>query len=551
MAEERAAAVETWIRERSADARTVAAYPTVVYLAAGRQGPPYPFPRGAGAESHVVQLLRMVAAHNGYEAVWVMGAGPRASILARTTDAAAPADAAQTACDRAADFVDFRRVEDNLRMVLATPIWPGEARVGRPVGAVVLTEDPTLAMFRPLSREPVPSRTGETVIVRREGRDILFLSPLRHAAAPLGTLRLPPAKAGDRAAAAVALTGNRAFGTFTDYRGTSVLAAVAPLREVPDSALVVKIDRDEALEAHRAETQATAAAMGGLLLAIAGVGFGLWRQQAALARLALARTEAGFAHIVEHAADAVLFMRLDGRIVRANSRAEGLYGYSRDEILTRRFQDFYPPESHAAVSLLLEEVRTRSELVFEAEHRDRDGSPFPVEVASRFLETEDGGAFVSIVRDARERKAAERRIAFLNRTLRTLSEIHQLMIREGDGERLLHEACRILVESGGFRMAWIGFKDSETEWLVPSAWAGHEDGFLSQTWFSGDESSPAGRGPAGEALRQASTEKRFSVGRSSADIPITRAPALRKSFAASLNACASSVQPLVKALGKK
>ena len=53
----------------------------------------------------------------------------------------------------------------------------------------------------------------------------------------------------------------------------------------------------------------------------------------------------------------------------------------------------------------------------------------------------------------------------------------------------------------------------------------------------------------GKALRQASVEKRFNVGRSSALSPITRAPALRNSGIASAKALALSVQPWVKALG--
>jgi two-component system cell cycle sensor histidine kinase/response regulator CckA len=141
--------------------------------------------------------------------------------------------------------------------------------------------------------------------------------------------------------------------------------------------------------------------------------------------------------------------------------------------------------------------------VFETEHRARDGTPLPVEVSSRYFEEE--GLFFSIVRDVRERKAAQERIAFLNRTLRTLSEVNQLMVREPDRDRFLPEACRILVEQGGFRMAWIGFRDPQTDWIVPMAWAGHEEGFLSETWFSADESNARGRSASGRALREGRT----------------------------------------------
>ena len=127
----------------------------------------------------------------------------------------------------------------------------------------------------------------------------------------------------------------------------------------------------------------------------------------------------------------------------------------------------------------MDAARQQSLLMFEAVQRARDGTPLPVEVSSRFLELDGEGLFLSIVRDARERKAAEGRIALLNRTLRTLSEVNQLMVRELDRERFLQEACRILVGHGGFRMAWVGFRDPQTDWIVPLAWAGHEEGYPS------------------------------------------------------------------------
>src|SRR6185503_19414364 len=55
----------------------------------------------------------------------------------------------------------------------------------------------------------------------------------------------------------------------------------------------------------------------------------------------------------------------------------------------------------------------------------------------------------------------------------------------------------------------------------------------------------------GNLLRHSLTENCSSVGRSSADIPTTAAPNFLNWAAASLNAWASAVHPLVKAFGKK
>ena len=503
MAEDRATFVDNWVRERLGDARMVAAYPTVVFLASGEEGPPYPFPREQGAKGHLTALLQVTQATYGHEAAWLVGAGPEAPVLASTTADPPPRDLVEQVLEQGAVRIGFRGLGGLLRVVAAAPVWPDVPGKGRPIGVVLFAMDPERNLFTLLRREPEPTRTGETLLVRREGPDVFFLSPLRHAADRDGTLRLPLSTQG--LAASAALQGREFFGTFRDYRGVAVLAAGLPLREAADWGLVVKIDREEALEAAWGEIHRISALGGALLLAVAGVGFGLWRQHTTSTRLALARSEARFGQLLEHAADAILFVRPDGRIAKANRRAEELYGYSRDELLALRVHDLYPPDQVDLIGTRMQAVREQPGLVFEAEHLARDGTRLPVEAASRFLETDEGQVFVSIIRDVRERKAAERRIAFLNRTLRTLSEINQLMVRVPDRERLLHGACNILVEHGGFRMAWVGFRDPQTGWIVPAAWAGHEEGYLSETWISADENSPRGRGPAGVALREGRT----------------------------------------------
>ena len=90
MADDRRAAIESWVHDRLGDAQTIAAYPTTVYLAAGRTGPPYPFPSGQGAQGHLDQLLRSAQVSYGYEGAWLVGSGPGAPVLAGTS--AAPPD---------------------------------------------------------------------------------------------------------------------------------------------------------------------------------------------------------------------------------------------------------------------------------------------------------------------------------------------------------------------------------------------------------------------------------------------------------------------------
>ena len=58
-----------------------------------------------------------------------------------------------------------------------------------------------------------------------------------------------------------------------------------------------------------------------------------------------------------------------------------------------------------------------------------------------------------------EREQAEERLARLNRTLRTLYECNQALVRATEENELLRSICRILVEIGGLRMAWVGYRE--------------------------------------------------------------------------------------------
>jgi len=89
----------------------------------------------------------------------------------------------------------------------------------------------------------------------------------------------------------------------------------------------------------------------------------------------------------------------------------------------------------------------------------------------------------------------------LNRALRMLSDTNQALIRIADEMTLLNEVCRITVEIGGYRMAWIGFVEQDAAKTVrPVTHAGFESGYIESanlTWADNER----GRGPGGIAIR--------------------------------------------------
>jgi PAS domain S-box-containing protein len=89
----------------------------------------------------------------------------------------------------------------------------------------------------------------------------------------------------------------------------------------------------------------------------------------------------------------------------------------------------------------------------------------------------------------------------INRAFMTLSGCHQALLGANDETRLMKEICRIIVEIGGYRLAWVGLAEhNEGKTIRPAAQWGYEDGYLEElnlTWAD----SERGNGPTGRAIR--------------------------------------------------
>ncbi len=93
------------------------------------------------------------------------------------------------------------------------------------------------------------------------------------------------------------------------------------------------------------------------------------------------------------------------------------------------------------------------------------------------------------------------KIESLNRLYSVLSATNRAMIHLRTKSGFFSEISRILVETGGFRMAWIGLVDEEQATVKPVASAGYVDGYLDHVDIS-TEDVPRGRGLTGTAYRE-------------------------------------------------
>jgi response regulator RpfG family c-di-GMP phosphodiesterase len=152
-----------------------------------------------------------------------------------------------------------------------------------------------------------------------------------------------------------------------------------------------------------------------------------------------------------------------------------------------------------AVNKALERAELLEEKKRYNEHLEEEVKKRTSELEQRKSELEE--AYNDLQHEVGVRKLAEEQLSRINLELTMLSECVHAVVRATDEQELMEEVCRIIVEVGGYEMAWVGFAQyDEQKSVKPIAWRGNNDGFLETiniSWLDCDR----GRGPTGTAIR--------------------------------------------------
>ena len=376
---------------------------------------------------------------------------------------------------------------------------------GELAGVVVLSIAAESGLFPLLQSWPVKTATAETLILRRDGDELLALSPLRFKPEAALTLRRPLSSPDLLVAKALrAGAGRLVLGN--DYRGQPTVGLTLP---VPDSAwfMVSKMDQSEAYAKVRKDMWQLSTALVLLLLVLLLFGR-VWlhlRQSDHIAqRLESERKRRAAAErlaiVMRHANDAIFLFDESLRIVEANERTVAAYGYTPQELRQLTASDLRTGEERTEPPLAAMPEDTG--ITFETIHRRKDGTTFPVEVSARPVMLAGRRHVLSIIRDISERKAHELEIERLNRLYLVISEVNQTLVRAKSRKELFGEICGVLVKSGGFRIAWVGWFNAQTRFIEPVAAAGDTTGYTQGLRITADADLPEGRGPSGTAFRE-------------------------------------------------
>ena len=293
------------------------------------------------------------------------------------------------------------------------PVFDGDT----PLGAVWLVSDARTQLFPQVESWPSASRSAESLLVQRDGDELVYVSPLRHRSdAPLS---LRQAIVPGRDVVVQAVAGARGVVYGSDYRGQEVLALVSA---VPDSpwVLVSKLDVDEAfVEAQRGEWLALALLASLALLsggcAAAAWQWRAWRRERGL-KLALERNMRWLDSAQKAASAGYFAYDAEHQKFFMSSMAHAIFGLPPQEYMTlQQWMDMVHPEDRAHV------LRVHAEAI--AAHtplgtqyrivRASDGAQRWLQVWGEYGDGTDTDPLrmTGTVQDITERKQAEQQLA--------------------------------------------------------------------------------------------------------------------------------------------
>jgi PAS domain S-box-containing protein len=279
------------------------------------------------------------------------------------------------------------------------------------VGYTIMRLDPNVFLYPLIQSWPTPSKSSETLLVKKDGQDVLFLNELRFKKDTSLKLRIPLNQRS--LPAAVAIAGSSGVFDGLDYRGVRV---ISHLRSIPgtDWHMVTKVDYEEVfsdLKRQEVLVLIIILVLIGLTASLITAIFFAQRREH-YKKLLVAETERKalikhFDYLTKYANDIIILCDNNYRIVEVNEKALQDYGYNREEMLSMTSMELRSEEERSKFKQQYDEVLSQDGMVFETKHIRKDGSTFTVEVSARPMEIEGKKYIQGIIRDISERKQYE------------------------------------------------------------------------------------------------------------------------------------------------
>lgn len=210
-----------------------------------------------------------------------------------------------------------------------------------------------------------------------------------------------------------------------------------------------------------------------------------------------------FHTLIEHHQGIIALLDKDLRVLFRSAFGEKSTGWSNEELpyVPNQYTD---PEIVDEVTAIYQQAVANPDktipITTRMQHKNGETIWLEGTVTNKLCDPDIGGIVVSM-QDVTAQKNTEEKLHQLNRLYFFLSQMNQATVKAPDSTTLFREACRIAVEIGQFRMAWVGLLDEATKNIVPITHAGEEVGYLSRIVTISLDGPEDRMGPGARALK--------------------------------------------------
>ena len=323
---------------------------------------------------------------------------------------------------------------NNLFIDIASPVFNNQHQ---PVMVLILRIDPNDALFPIIQSWPTPSKSAETLIIRKEGNHVLFLNVLRHDASNPLTITIPLTKTNVPAVQAVMGTTGEFAGV--DYRGINVFSEIHPIPGT-NWYMISKEDESEMLAERRSLSQYVAfMILLSIVLTISLAAYMFSRRQRILYSTLLDaeqiknKTEEETRITLYSIGDGVITTDANGLVTRLNPIAESLTGWQENESIGKPLSDIFHiinEQTREIVESPVHQVLQKGIIVGLANHTvliSKDGIERPIADSGAPIRNKEGEitGVVLVFRDQTEERQLQKEKALLYDTLSaSLDEIY-------------------------------------------------------------------------------------------------------------------------------
>ncbi|MCV6547147.1 MAG: PAS domain S-box protein [Cohaesibacter sp.] len=135
--------------------------------------------------------------------------------------------------------------------------------------------------------------------------------------------------------------------------------------------------------------------------------------------------------LLDMAADSIVLMDAQSRILLYNKASEALFGFKAQEVIGKSVNILMPPKYADHHDGYVDTYLTtgRHSIIGigrEVQGRNKDGTVFPFDLSVGVAQTEDGPQFIGVMRDLREHKQAQERLRDLQAELNQMTRINAM-----------------------------------------------------------------------------------------------------------------------------